>query len=105
MENALTKLFAHAKRYQCPKGQILVSPDQEPRGVILIHQGYVKTYDIDLRGENQLVAISAPGEIIPLFWAIDEEPGQLFYQAMTELEFSLIRRAEFRRALDQDVEL
>jgi CRP-like cAMP-binding protein len=94
-------LFKDASRHACQKGQILVFPDEEPRGVFYIKSGYVKAYTISNEGQCQLVAILSPGEVFPLYWALDGETGQLYYEAMNEVEFNLLEKSTFKSEVMQ----
>jgi CRP-like cAMP-binding protein len=97
-------LFRDAKRHLCAKGQILVQADEEPRGVFFIHSGYIKIYDITPDGEYQLITVSGPNEVFPLFTALDGQPRQLFYETMCQSEVSLLSQDEFRQIVMHDVE-
>lgn len=100
MSNGLSELFF--KKKKCPKGQILIRPNEEPSGVYYIHRGYVKAYDITSEGKNQLMAIYGPGEIIPLYWALGGERSYLFYQTMTDIEFDTMPRDVFIQKYEAD---
>lgn len=97
MDSAIPRLFSELRTYECQKGQILVNASEEPKGVYFIKEGYVKTYDITVQGDTQLVALSGPGEIFPLYWALDKEYRKLFYQAMTNVKFSVLDKESFKR--------
>lgn len=101
--DTLEALFSGQRQYHMPKGQILISPHLGPTGVYFIHAGYIKTYDISLQGEGQMVAIASPGDIIPLDWALDKEYRQLFYQSMTPVDISIMPKDEFKSAVNSSI--
>lgn len=105
MSDPFAGLFEDGKRYNCEKGQLLVSPNEAPRGVFYIHYGYIRIYDISVEGEYQVIAISGPGDIFPLYWALGEEQRQLFYEAMCPMEFSILPKAEFKMQVENNVTL
>ncbi|HET9098466.1 MAG TPA: Crp/Fnr family transcriptional regulator [Candidatus Saccharimonadales bacterium] len=105
MKSIIKELYKGLRTYESQKGQILAGNNEEPAGVYLIRRGYVKTYDITFQGESQIIAISGPGEIFPLYWALDKEYRQLFYQAMTPIEFSVLSKPEFKDRYENDSEL
>jgi CRP-like cAMP-binding protein len=95
-------LFDKATHNVCQRGQILVFPDEEPRGVFYVESGYVKAYTISPEGQCQLVAILGPDEIFPLYWALSQQYEQLYYEAMDTVEFSLLEKDVFKSNVLQD---
>jgi len=98
-------IFRTGKKYHCPEGQVLSRPDEEPMGVFYIYSGYVKAYDIDTTGEYQSIGIWGPGDIFPLYWALDENGPRLFYEAISPLEFSVLARSKFKRQTENNMPL
>lgn len=89
-------LFQDARHHIRGRGCVLIHADEVPRGVFFLHRGYIKTYDITPEGVFQLIAITGPSEMFPLYWSFDTNTGDLFYEAMCEIEFSIIPRDIFR---------
>jgi CRP-like cAMP-binding protein len=105
MSNPLSTLFQAARQYSCGKGQLLITPDEFPRGVHYIQSGYVKSYDIGAEGEYQVISIAGPGEIFPLYWSIDEESSHLFYETMCPTVINILPKTEFKAAFENNTEL
>lgn len=89
-------LFQGTKKHICSKGQILIQASVVPRGVHFIISGYVKTYNITRQGDKQLAEISGPGDIFPLHWSLDEDPREVFYEAMTPMTYQIIPKTAFK---------
>lgn len=96
MNDTFADLFAPARMLKAAKGQVIISPDEEPRGVCYIVSGYVKTYNISDEGETQLIAISGPGDLFPLHWALNAQRRPVFYETLSDIEFKLLPKAEFK---------
>ncbi len=79
MYNPLKALFEDLKTHRFHKGEILLSPDEEPRGVYFLKSGYIKAYTINKVGETQIVVLSGPGSIFPFLWAFHSGAQQLFF--------------------------
>lgn len=74
-------LLMHFKREQT-----IISGLDEPKGIYLIKQGFVKAYSVSRAGHGNLLIIHEAGEFIPLLWALDgAHTTGLFYEAMTEV--------------------
>lgn len=101
-DHAFAELFQTKKPLKAPKGQLLITPGEEPKGVMYIHKGYVKAYDIDMRGSNQIIALYGPGDIFPLTWTLESAGPQLFYEALNPLTFSVIARSEFTASMREN---
>ena len=68
------------------KGEVIISGLDEPQGVYLIKEGFVKAYTITKAGQENLLLIHDAGEFIPLIWALDGIHTEgLFYQAMSDV--------------------
>lgn len=95
-------LFKGKKKLSALKGQIFYGADDEPKGVMYIHEGYVKEYDIDTQGGCQLINLIGPSEVFPLLWALDDKFSGLFGEAVTNITYSLMPREEFVSRIEND---
>jgi len=57
--------------------------------------GLVKAYDITKYGEENLLIIRKPGEVLGLTWAITGEDRSIIYSALARSELLQISREEF----------
>jgi CRP-like cAMP-binding protein len=68
------------------KGQTIINGLEDPEGVYLIKEGYVKAYSIAHNGDGNLLLIHKAGEFVPLPWALDgEHTTGLYYEAMSDV--------------------
>jgi CRP-like cAMP-binding protein len=83
-----------------PKDEIIVQGDEEPRGVYMIQEGYVKAYSISQLGQENLLLIHGANEIMPLPWALDG-PQKLgvFYKTMSDVTALSTSKVALRAAM------
>lgn len=84
--------FRTGKHLTYAKNEHLVGPDEAPRGVFYIESGLVKSYDITKYGEENLLIIRKPSEIIGLTWAITGEFKNIMSAALVPTSAWLISR-------------
>jgi CRP-like cAMP-binding protein len=85
---------------QFSKGDVLVQGDEEPKGVYLIQEGYVKAYSISQQGQENLLLIHGVGDIMPLPWALDgEQKLGVFYEAMSSVTIITSSKDDLRKAM------
>lgn len=77
------------------KGEFVIRPGSVPQGVYYILSGLVKAYDITKYGEENLLIIRKPGEIIGLTWAVTGEDRHIIYSTLAKSELLQITREQF----------
>ncbi|HSX35877.1 MAG TPA: Crp/Fnr family transcriptional regulator [Patescibacteria group bacterium] len=92
---ALINLFHQGTRHVYSKGQFIIRPGGPPQGVFYILSGLVKAYDITKYGEENLLIIRKPGEILGLTWAVTGEDRHILYAALATTELLQISRDQF----------
>jgi CRP/FNR family transcriptional regulator, cyclic AMP receptor protein len=92
---ALVNLFHQGTRLVYQKGEFVVRPGGPPQGVFYILSGLVKAYDITKYGEENLLIIRKPGEIIGMTWAITGEDRHIIYATLAHTELLQISREQF----------
>ncbi|HTH71793.1 MAG TPA: Crp/Fnr family transcriptional regulator [Candidatus Pristimantibacillus sp.] len=92
---ALVNLFHQGTRQVYEKGEFVIRPGGPPQGVFYILTGLVKAYDITKYGEENLLIIRKPGEVLGLTWAITGEDRSIIYSALARSELLQISREEF----------
>lgn len=92
---ALVNLFHQGTRQVYEKGEFVVRPGGPPQGVFYILSGLVKAYDITKYGEENLLIIRKPGEILGLTWAITGQDRHILYSALSRTELLYITRDQF----------
>lgn len=82
------------------RGQTIVSGLEEPEGVYLIKQGFVKAYSVSRDGNINLLLIHKVGEFVPLPWALDgEHTTGLYYEAMSDVTVLRSSKDNLRMAM------
>lgn len=82
------------------KDETIIDDTDEPEGVYLIKQGFVKAYSISQAGHNNLLLIHEVGEFIPLPWALDgAHTTGLYYTAMTNVTALRASKDKLRSAM------
>lgn len=92
---ALVNLFHQGTRQVYEKGEFIIRPGGQPQGVFYIHSGLVKAYDITKYGEENLLILRKPGDVIGLTWAITGEDRGIIYSALARCELLLLTRSQF----------
>lgn len=92
---ALVNLFHQGTRLVYEKGEFVIRPGGPPQGVFYILKGLVKAYDITKYGEENLLIIRKPGEIVGLTWAVTGEDRHIIYATLAKTEMLQISRDQF----------
>ena len=77
------------------KGEFVIRPGETPSGVFYIKSGLVKAYDITKYGEENLLIIRKPSEILGLTWAITGQNRSIIYATLAPTELFRITREQF----------
>jgi CRP-like cAMP-binding protein len=82
------------------KDEIIVQGNEEPSGVYLIQNGYVKAYSISQLGQQNLLLVQGENEIMPLPWALDgPQKLGIFYEAMSDVTVLSTSKPDLRVAM------
>lgn len=82
------------------KEEVIIQGYQEPEGVYLIKDGFVKAYSISHDGHRNLLLIHKVGQFMPLPWALDgANTTDLFYEAMANVEVLRVDKDKLRAAM------
>ena len=82
------------------RGDTIINGIDEPEGIYLIKEGFVKAYSISRNGHANLLLIHEAGEFIPLPWALDgAHTTGLFYEAMTDVTVLRASKDKLRTAM------
>lgn len=94
-QHLLIDFFHTGARLEYRKGEYIIGPEEDPRGVFYIESGIVKSYDITKYGEENLLIMRKDGEIIGLTWAITGEPKHILNAALAPTVVWLVSRQKF----------
>jgi CRP/FNR family cyclic AMP-dependent transcriptional regulator len=90
-----------SKRYL--KSEIIVQGNEEPSGVFIILEGYVKAYSISQLGQQNLLLIQGAHEILPLPWALDgPQKVGIFYEALSDVTLKRTSKAALRVSMGRN---
>ncbi len=85
------------------KDETIMHGFNEPDGVYLIVEGFVKAYSISQAGLGNLLLIHSADELIPLPWALDgSNITGLSYEAMSEVTVIKASKDKLRAAMGHD---
>jgi CRP/FNR family transcriptional regulator len=56
----------HLLKYK--PGQVIINPQEDPRGVYYVINGHLKIYTISYRGNEKIIGYLKPRDIFPLLW-------------------------------------
>lgn len=80
--------------------QTIIDGIDEPKGIYLIKEGFVKAFSISKSGHINLLLIHEAGEFIPLPWALDgAHTTGLFYEAMSDVTVLRASKDKLRSAM------
>lgn len=87
------------------RNETLIFQDDTPTEIYFIKSGFVKGYDIDSQGTEQLIWLGSEGDFVPLSWVFDAEPMvPYFFSALGNVEAYSIRRTDLQKYLAENHE-
>lgn len=82
------------------KGETIINGLDEPKGVYLIKEGFVKAFSVSKEGYDNLLLVHEAGEFIPWPWALDgAHTTGLFYEALTNVTAIQASKDRLRTAM------
>lgn len=97
--NEFVNLFHQGKKLTFGKGEFIVKPGISPSGIFYIARGLIKAYDITKYGDENLLIIRKPGEVIGLTHAISGRDRQIMYTALTPVTVFFVEHTTFQQYL------
>lgn len=96
----LTDFFSSGLTHTYKKGEYLIRPGEAPRGVFFIESGLVKSYDITKYGEENLLVIRKPGELLGMTSAVTgDDHTSIMYSALMPTTVKLLTHDKFEEKL------
>jgi CRP/FNR family cyclic AMP-dependent transcriptional regulator len=87
------------KRYA--KDQIILCQDDIPANIYVVKSGFIKGYDIDATGSEQLLWLGKNKDLFPYDWLFSVvESSQFFYGAFSDCELYTIERQDLMGFID-----
>ncbi len=85
------------------KGETIINGIDEPEGIYLIKEGFVKAYSVSKDGDANLLLVHEVGEFVPLPWALDgAHTTGLYYEAMTDVTVLRASKDKLRSAMGRN---
>lgn len=84
------------------KGEAIIRPGDEPRGIYYITSGFVKAYAITKYGEENTLIVREHDDIFPLIWAFTGQHRDITYEAMSDTTLCRVARSEFLEFLKKN---
>lgn len=91
----LNRFFSTFKKITYKKGETILRPDEEPRGVFYLIKGYTRIYSLSKNSQELTLIIFKPEDFFPLIWAINNTPNTYYVEALTPVELWQAPREEF----------
>jgi CRP/FNR family transcriptional regulator len=88
--------FRSGRQLQFDKGEIVLRAADEPRGVYLIEQGYMKVYSLSKEGTEHTHIMYEQGDIFPVIWIFKDAVRNVYYQASSPLTVWVVPKAGFK---------
>lgn len=102
-EEDLESYFNDGRMLQYSKGETIIDGMNEPDGVYIIKEGFVKAYTLTKDGQENLLLVHDTGEFIPLLWALDGTHTEgLYYVAMSGVVALKTTKEKLRAAMSDN---
>ncbi|MBC7459251.1 Crp/Fnr family transcriptional regulator [Candidatus Saccharibacteria bacterium] len=102
-DESLETYFNDGRTIKYAKGETIIDGLDEPDGVYIIKQGFVKAYTLTKSGQENLLLVHDTGEFIPLLWALDGTHTEgLYYVAMSDVTVLKTTKEKLRSAMSDD---
>jgi CRP/FNR family cyclic AMP-dependent transcriptional regulator len=87
-----------------PKGAVLFTEQESPRGVFILCKGRVKLSMTSSEGKSVILRLADPGEVLGLHAVVSNQPYQASAETLEPCEVNFIRREDFLRFLRDNPE-
>src|SRR5580698_4505812 len=88
------------------KGEVILFQGETPRSALVIKRGIVKTYNLNMEGDEQLVYFNTTLDLFPQAWTMEQAGTSLYYyQALTACDLYRVLREDYLDFIKNDKEL
>lgn len=87
-----------------PKGAVLFTEQEAPKGVFILCKGRVKLSMTSSEGKSVILRIASPGEVLGLHAVVSNQPYQASVETLEPSEVNFVRRDDFLRFLRENPE-
>ena len=102
-EEDLETYFNDGRTLKYEKGETIINGLDEPDGVYIIKEGFVKAYTLTKDGQENLLLVHDTGEFIPLLLALDgSHTSGIYYVAMSDVTVLKTTKEKLRSAMSEN---
>lgn len=99
-DESIVAHFSDGLLQRFSKEETIINGYDEPDGVYLIKEGFIKACSVSQDGHGNLLLIHEVGEFVPLPWALDgAHTTGLFYVAMSDVTVLRVPKEKLRTAM------
>jgi CRP-like cAMP-binding protein len=103
-DKSIASYFGNGTVLEFKAGETIINGFDEPDGVYLIKEGFVKSHSTSADGHANLLLVLEAGEIMPLPWALDGyHVTGLFYEAMDNVTVIRSSKDKLRIAMGNNM--
>lgn len=101
--SSLDSILKKSRIKTYPQGQIVIYEGDPPSEVYLVKKGYVKVYDLDKDGNEKILSIVKPGNVMPYsFFSGEDITNKWFYQTLCDAQVYVLDGDNLRSLMKQD---
>lgn len=88
------------------KGEVILFQSETPRSAFVVKKGIVKTYNLDINGDEQIVFFNTALDMFPQVWIMGKATTSLYYyEALTPTELYSLPREAYADFIKDDKKL
>lgn len=85
----LKKFFAKYPKKTFKKGEVILSPTDNPPGIFFLEKGLVSQYVISKSGDMLTIHMFRPNSFFMMMWAINQSANSYYFEALIDTEVYL----------------
>jgi CRP/FNR family transcriptional regulator, cyclic AMP receptor protein len=105
ISDRLDSLFSSSKTTVYAPGEIILSAEEKPPGVLYLEDGFVKMNTVFNDGRELTLNIFKPGTYFPMTWVISNIENSYFYYALTTVKIKRLPKSEFTNFLNSNPDI
>lgn len=102
VQEKLDNFFVDYKIKKYKKREILISPDQEPKGLFYLKEGSVRQYTVSQTGEELTINIFKPISFFPMGWVLNNTTPSHYFEAMIPVTVQVAPKEEFLKFIQKE---
>jgi len=103
--HAVKELFPRSTVRNYDKNQIICYDGDKPQHIFFIIKGHIRYYDIDKRGNDNILHVNGPKNIFPMLYAFDvADQVNGFYAAIDNVEVLSVPLDDFHKVMQTNID-